>query len=71
MKEDALARIYITGHRNPDMDSIAAAVAYAALKNMTDSENCYVPAALGPLNSQSSRKFRLRNPLLQACFHKL
>ena len=48
-----MARIYITGHRNPDMDSIAAAVAYAALKNMTDSENCYVPAALGPLNSQS------------------
>ena len=25
--------IYVTGHRNPDTDSIVAAMAYAALKN--------------------------------------
>ena len=25
--------IYITGHRNPDTDSIVSAMAYAALKN--------------------------------------
>mgnify|MGYP002229803094 CR=1 FL=1 len=26
-------RIYVTGHRNPDTDSIAAAISYAALRN--------------------------------------
>ena len=25
--------IYVTGHRNPDTDSIVSAMAYAALKN--------------------------------------
>ena len=25
--------IYVTGHRNPDTDSIVAALSYAALKN--------------------------------------
>lgn len=25
--------IYVTGHRNPDTDSIIAAMAYAALRN--------------------------------------
>ena len=25
--------VYITGHRNPDTDSIVSAMAYAALKN--------------------------------------
>ena len=25
--------IYVTGHRNPDTDSIVAAMSYAALKN--------------------------------------
>ena len=25
--------IYVTGHRNPDTDSIVAAMAYAALRN--------------------------------------
>ena len=26
-------KVYITGHRNPDTDSIVSAIAYAALKN--------------------------------------
>ena len=26
-------RIYVTGHQNPDTDSIAAAISYAALRN--------------------------------------
>ena len=26
-------KVYITGHRNPDTDSIVSAMAYAALKN--------------------------------------
>ena len=41
--------ILVFGHRNPDNDSIFSAVAYAHLKNLTDSENVYVPARLGPV----------------------
>ena len=26
-------KVYITGHRNPDTDSICSAIAYAELKN--------------------------------------
>ena len=48
-----MARIYVTGHRNPDLDSVASAIGYARLKNLTDSENEYIPAALGPVNVQT------------------
>ncbi len=45
-----MAKIYVLGHRNPDMDSICSAWAYARLKNMIDSENEYVPVRLGNVN---------------------
>ncbi len=41
--------ILVFGHKNPDNDSICSAVAYAHLKNLTDAENIYVPARLGPV----------------------
>lgn len=39
-------RIYVTGHRNPDTDSIAAAISYAALRNALGNRD-YVAAHLG------------------------
>jgi manganese-dependent inorganic pyrophosphatase len=45
--------IYITGHRNPDTDSIAAAIGYAELKGRLDPDNDYVPVRLGDLNRQT------------------
>ena len=30
-------KIYVTGHRNPDTDSVVSAMAYAALRNATGS----------------------------------
>ena len=45
--------IYITGHRNPDSDSIAAAIGYAELKRRLDPNNEYVPVRLGDLNPQT------------------
>ncbi|MGZ4168949.1 MAG: putative manganese-dependent inorganic diphosphatase [Solirubrobacteraceae bacterium] len=45
--------IYITGHRNPDTDSIASAIGYAELKRRLDPNNDYVPVRLGDLNSQT------------------
>ena len=46
-------RIYVTGHRNPDLDSIAAAIGYAELKGRLDGENEYVPVRLGEVNAQT------------------
>ncbi len=45
--------IYVTGHRNPDTDSIAAAIGYAELKGRLDPRNEYVPVRLGECNSQT------------------
>jgi len=48
-----MARIYVTGHRSPDTDSIASAVGYAELKGRLDPRNDYVPVRLGELNAQT------------------
>ena len=49
----ALPVIYVTGHRNPDTDSIASAVGYAELMRRVDPRNEYVPVRLGELNEQT------------------
>jgi manganese-dependent inorganic pyrophosphatase len=49
-----LAHVYVTGHRNPDADSIAAAIGYAELKNRLADENTYEPVRLGEPNAQTS-----------------
>ena len=46
--------IYITGHRNPDTDSIVSAIAYAALQNSLGNRN-YIPACLGYINDETHR----------------
>jgi manganese-dependent inorganic pyrophosphatase len=48
-----VATIYVTGHRNPDTDSIASAIGYAELKARLDTRNEYVPVRLGELNAQT------------------
>ena len=48
-----MARIYVTGHRNPDTDSIAAAIGYAELMGRLDVDCEYVPVRLGDLNTQT------------------
>ncbi len=45
--------IYVSGHRNPDTDSIGSAVGYAELKSRLDPGNEYVPVRLGELNPQT------------------
>ena len=44
--------IYVTGHRNPDTDSIVAAIAYAALRNACG-EREYKAACLGQLSEET------------------
>jgi manganese-dependent inorganic pyrophosphatase len=48
-----LDTIYVSGHRNPDMDSIASAIGYAELKGRLDGGHRYVAVRLGELNAQS------------------
>jgi manganese-dependent inorganic pyrophosphatase len=45
--------IYVTGHRNPDTDSIASAIGYAELKGRLDVSNEYLPVRLGEVNAQT------------------
>ena len=44
--------IYVTGHRNPDTDSIVAAMAYAALRNALGDRE-YVAACLGRVSDET------------------
>jgi manganese-dependent inorganic pyrophosphatase len=43
----------VTGHRNPDTDSIASAIGYAELRRRLDVTNDYVPVRLGDVNAQT------------------
>ena len=54
-----MSTVYITGHRNPDMDSVCSAWAYARLKNAIDSSNTYVPVRCGHLSSSVKKQFAL------------
>ena len=51
-------RIYVTGHRNPDTDSIASAIGYAELKGRLDGDSEYVPVRLGRVNAQTDWALR-------------
>ena len=49
-----MTRVYVCGHRNPDTDSISAAIGYAELKNRLDEDGTeYVPVRLGTVNAQT------------------
>lgn len=45
-------KVYITGHKNPDTDSICAAIAYAALKNKRKDVEA-IPIRIGELNQET------------------
>ena len=56
--------IYVTGHRNPDTDSIVAAMSYAALKNALG-EKEYVAEHLGTISDETNRmleRFHFKPP---------
>jgi manganese-dependent inorganic pyrophosphatase len=50
-------KIYIIGHKKPDLDSVAAAVSYAYLKNKVDSENEYIARIAGEANLETKYAF--------------
>ena len=58
--------IYVTGHRNPDTDSIVAAIAYAALRNACGDRE-YEAACLGQVSEETRivlDRFDFRPPMM-------
>jgi manganese-dependent inorganic pyrophosphatase len=53
MEDLALAPIYVSGHQNPDVDSIASAMGYAWLLHERDGKNAIAVRA-GSINAQTS-----------------
>jgi manganese-dependent inorganic pyrophosphatase len=51
---DGLPHVYVTGHKNPDTDTIASAIGYAEYKNLVDPENHYEAVRLGEVNAQTA-----------------
>ena len=49
-----MEQVFVTGHRNPDTDSIVSAMSYAALQNALGERGC-TAARLGHLNDESKR----------------
>lgn len=45
--------VWVIGHKNPDTDSICAAIAYAALKNQTEREH-YIAKRAGAMNGETA-----------------
>lgn len=45
-----MEKVYITGHRNPDLDSVCSAYAYAQLKNELDPTHEYIAVRCGHLS---------------------
>ncbi len=46
--------IYVTGHKNPDTDSVVAAIAYASLRNALGDRN-YIAARQDHVNDDTKR----------------
>ena len=49
-----MSDIYVTGHRNPDTDSIVAALAYASLRNALGDRD-YKAARIGAVNDETQK----------------
>jgi manganese-dependent inorganic pyrophosphatase len=45
-------KVWVVGHKNPDTDSICAAISYAYLKNQIE-DKCYIPKRAGAINEET------------------
>ena len=58
--------VYVSGHKNPDTDSICSAIAYSYLLNATNKYNA-VPVRLGEINRETEyvlKRFGVEHPVL-------
>src|SRR5215213_2893076 len=49
-----VAHVYVTGHRNPDLDSIGSAIGLAELMGRLHPDDTYTPVRLGDVNRQTA-----------------
>jgi len=56
-----MERILVCGHRNPDMDSVCSAWAYAKLENELNTDKEYIAARCGNLNESTKQVFSKLN----------
>lgn len=71
--QDSKDSIYIFGHKNPDPDSICAALAYAAFKQVLGQTH-YIPARCGPITPRSQAVldlFQAEAPILIENLHQI
>ncbi len=45
--------VWVTGHKNPDTDSVCSAIVYAYLKNQLDKDKNYLPIRAGHMNEET------------------
>jgi manganese-dependent inorganic pyrophosphatase len=67
IKSKNMETVYVTGHKSPDLDSVAGAVAYARLKQEMYPDVKYIPASAGKLNAETIHvlnKFGIDEPLI-------
>jgi len=58
-------KIYVIGHKNPDTDTIVAAIGYAFYKNKLEKCHDYVAMSTGELNEETKhvlKKFNVKKP---------
>ena len=46
-------KVWVVGHKNPDTDSICAAISYAYLKNQSGDKKTYVAKRAGVVNEET------------------
>ncbi len=57
--------VWVVGHKNPDTDSICAAIAYANLKNKIQPEETFIPKKAGNINNETRyvlERFGVKEP---------
>lgn len=62
-----MSKIYVIGHKSPDLDSVAAAISYANFKNLLQDGNDYIPAIAGKQNRETAYlldRFLIEDPIL-------
>lgn len=46
-------KIYVIGHKSPDLDSVASAISYSNYKNKLNNSNNYIPVIAGDINRET------------------
>lgn len=65
--------VYIFGHKNPDTDSVCAAISLAYLKNAADDGSMYIPMTAGEVNSETAYvldRFGVKKPAVATDIRK-